>query len=228
MDDSKGIETGEREAVGSLQASVLRLTRERDEACQSLVYARSALRHVMSEKRSWTNAPADQAPRLQQELVEALERREREYARAEHLRETYEALAGAVMDAPDQSKDPHELGHPYLSKLKDMVAAVRHGDGSDLGDKIELLRAEAEQLRSSLREARAQMAVLRSGTAHMAAATKTFLRDRDQLIELVDRLKVLRATCEQCQAHPFRVHLLEHEWDELAEACRSMQGGTAK
>jgi hypothetical protein len=62
----------------------------------------------------------------------------------------------------------------------------------------------------------------------MAGSVKSFLRDRDRLIKLVDRMRVLRATCAQCGDQPFRVHLLEHEWDELTEASRSMQGGTAE
>jgi hypothetical protein len=166
--------------------------------------------------------------RLQQELSEALERREREYARAEELRHLYETLAGAVMDAPDPAKDPRELGHPYLDKLQGMVLAARNGVGTQYGDEHERLREEAAQLRSSLSETRAQLVVLRSGTAHMAGSVKSFLRDRDRLIKLIDRVRVLRATCDQCGDQPFRVHLLEHEWDELTEASRSMQGGTAK
>ena len=166
--------------------------------------------------------------RLQQELSEALERREREYARAEELRHLYETLAGAVMDAPDPAKDPHELGHPYLGKLKGMVVAAQNGTGTRYGDEHERLREEAAQLRSSLSETRAQLVVLRSGTAHMAGSVKSFLRDRDRLIKLIDRVRVLRAMCAQCGDQPFRVHLLEHEWDELTEASRSMQGGTAK
>lgn len=167
--------------------------------------------------------------RLQQELSEALERREREYARAEELRHLYETLAGAVMDAPDPAKDdPHELGHPYLGKLKGMVVAAQNGTGTRYGDEHERLREEAAQLRSSLSETRAQLVVLRSGTAHMAGSVKSFLRDRDRLIKLIDRVRVLRVTCAQCGDQPFRVHLLEHEWDELTEASRSMQGGTAK
>jgi len=166
--------------------------------------------------------------RLQQELSEALERREREYARAEELRHLYETLAGAVMDAPDPAKDPRELGHPYLEKLKGMVVAARNGVGTQYGDEHERLREEAAQFRSSLSETRAQLVLLRSGTAHMAGAVKSFLRDRDRLIKLVDRMRVLRVTCAECGDQPFRVHLLEHEWDELTGASRSMQGGKAE
>jgi len=171
---------------------------------------------------------SDERRRLQQELSEALERREREYARAEELRQLYEALAGAVMDAPHPSKDPHELGHPYLYKLQGMVLAARNGVGTQYGDEHERLREEVVQLRSNLSEARAQLVVLRSGTAHMAGAVKSFLRDRDRLVKLIDGMRVLRGTCAECGDQPFRVHLLEHEWDELARAGRSMQGGTAE
>jgi hypothetical protein len=176
MIEKKGATIKEGERADTSHALVESLTLALDASEARLREAEGKLRAMPPDYLGGHGA------RLARELREALERREVEYERAEHFRELYAELVSAIRDLPDPSRDPHELPHPAVEKLKFLVAA------QDYPKSRPDAQATMAQLEEDLRRAEAQRdeALKQARLAWDRHAEKDraygkFLRERDEL-----------------------------------------------
>jgi hypothetical protein len=185
MSEKKGATIKEGERADTSHALVESLTLALDASEARLREAEGKLRAMPPDYLGGHGA------RLARELREALERREVEYERAEHFRELCAELVSAIRDLPDPSRDPHELPHPAVEKLKFLVAAQDYPNSRpDASGTLAQLEEDLRRVEAQRDEALKQARLAWDRHAEKDRAYGKVLRERDEARHAYEYLKL--------------------------------------